>query len=146
MSNIYDGTGPIRPLARRVLVVEDHADTLRAMVRLLTLDGFDVLPAGNVAQALNHLVLQPDYVITDLMLPDGDGVEVLRRARSRDESIVVAIWTAAGNELVRAATDAGPDVLFRKPVDFDVLRRWLKSNPVRTRAGSVPTIYGSITA
>jgi CheY-like chemotaxis protein len=141
MCDLSQTFGELSPMTRRVLIVEDHRDTLRAMVRLLTLDGYEVLPAASVAQAIDQLVLQPDFVITDLMLPDGDGIEVLRRARSRDESIIVAICTAAGDELVQAATAAGPDALFRKPADIGALREWLKTNSTRVGAAEAPAVY-----
>jgi DNA-binding response OmpR family regulator len=113
-------------LARRVLLVEDNADTLRALTRLLTLDGYQVLPAPNVERALEQLVLQPDFVITDLMLPDGSGLDVLRRLREREDFIPVAIYTGASDERVREAVAAGPDAIFRKPLGLDELRAWLK--------------------
>ena len=146
MCDLSQTFGELSPLTRRVLIVEDHRDTLRAMTRLLTLDGFEVLPAASVAQAIDQLVLQPNFVITDLMLPDGDGIEVLHRARMRDESTLVAICTAAGDELVNAATAAGPDALFRKPTDIGALRDWLKSKSHRAGAAEAPAVYAPRTA
>jgi len=113
-------------LARRVLLVEDNPDTLRALTRLLTLDGYQVLPAPNVERALEQLVLQPDFVITDLMLPDGTGLDVLRRLRDREDFIPVAIYTGASDERVRDAAAAGAGAIFRKPLGLDDLRAWLK--------------------
>jgi DNA-binding response OmpR family regulator len=115
------------PLARRVLVIEDHADTLRALTRLLTLDGYEVLPASNVARAMEQLVLHPDIVITDLMLPDGSGLDVLHRLRAREDFIPVAIYTGASDDMVRQAADAHPDAIFRKPLGLSELRAWLQN-------------------
>src|SRR5687767_3742418 len=62
----------------RVLLVDDHADTLKVMVRLLTHFGHDVTTAGTVAEAAAKCG-EFDLLITDLGLPDGSGVEVLKQ-------------------------------------------------------------------
>src|SRR5206468_6441748 len=111
MCNMPTAHHQIRPLRSRVLVVEDHRDVLHAMTRLFTIDGYEVLPAANVAEAFDCLELQPDMVVTDLLLPDGDGVDVLRRARRyREGSLPVALYTAAGDERLREVFAAiGPE-------------------------------------
>ena len=63
----------------RILVVDD--ETIRSLLRdMLTANGHEVETAGAAAEALK--AAEFELVVTDLMLPDGDGLEVLRMARA----------------------------------------------------------------
>ena len=72
---------------------------------------------------------EPDFVLLDLMLPDGSGLDFLARIRRRDEAALVAVLSAASDDLIARAALLKPDALFRKPVDLPVLLEWLK-NPI----------------
>ncbi len=76
---------PIDPARRiRVLLVEDHADTARAMVKLLERAGYQVDWADRVAAALGLAAEPPfDVVVSDLGLPDGSGYELMRVLKDR---------------------------------------------------------------
>src|SRR4051812_12091591 len=68
---------------QRVLVVEDHQDTLRLLCRLLVHNGFVAEGAPNCAAALDAVQQGPfDLAILDMHLPDGDGWDLLGRLRS----------------------------------------------------------------
>ncbi len=72
---------------RRILLVEDHADTARVMRRLLSAHGYEVQTAPDMATAL-HLAGDPqrdgfDLLISDLGLPDGNGLELMRTLRQQ---------------------------------------------------------------
>ena len=112
-------------LARRVLVVEDDPSIRGALRRLLTVGGFQPLVAATLTSACDQLAFQPDVVLTDLMLRDGNGIELIRRIRERDETAVVAVLTAANDALVAAAMALRPDAVFRKPFDPGALLAWL---------------------
>ena len=120
-------------LARRVLVVDDDASVRRALLRLLTVGGFQTLVAATFAGACEQLAFQPDVVLTDLMLPDGSGLELIRRIRERDETAVVAVLTADDDARVAKAVALHPDALFRKPFDADELLAWLDDPRPRQR-------------
>ena len=107
-----------------VLVVEDR-DSLRTMLRLaLESHGYGVLEARDQAEAEAQLARRvPAVVITDLRLPVGDGLGVLRAVKTADPAIPVVVMTAYGGvqDAVAAMKDGALDFL-AKPVDPDHLR------------------------
>ena len=106
-----------------VLLVEDK-DSLRAMLRhALEAQGHTVLEASDEPQAIEHLrQSRPAVVLTDLKLPHGDGLGVLRAARELDPELQVVVMTAYGSiqDAVTAMKEGAMDFL-AKPVDPDHL-------------------------
>ena len=82
--------------------------------------------APSLAEATQKLIWNPDVVLLDLMLPDGCGVELLRRLRRRNDPARVALITAAPDPLLAEAQAHGPDATFRKPLDVHALLNWLE--------------------
>jgi two-component system OmpR family response regulator len=69
------------PGAERLLVVEDDQTILELLSGSLRFAGFDVVTAASGAEALAAVTAsRPDLVLLDVMMPDGDGFEVVRRA------------------------------------------------------------------
>jgi two-component system response regulator QseB len=112
-------------MGRRVLIVEDDRPSLKALTRLLTVSGYDTICAPTLAEATQKLILHPDVVLLDLMLPDGHGVELLRRLRHRNDPARVALITAASGSVLDEALALRPDATFRKPFDPQSLLAWL---------------------
>jgi len=116
---------PPPPLARplSVLVVEDHEDTLRLIVRLLQEAGHDVAAAGDVRSALAAARDRSfDLVISDVGLPDGSGLDLMRQLKNRQPSIRGICVTGFGSEQdIRGSIEAGFVEHITKPVDFDSL-------------------------
>ena len=100
----------------RVLVCDDEPQILRALRVILREAGFEVLPAANAQEALDNAALKPpDAAIVDLVLPDGDGVEVCRALRDWSEMPIVVL-SAVGEETEKVrALDAGADDYVTKP-------------------------------
>jgi DNA-binding response OmpR family regulator len=116
------------PLPRRVLIVEDDADSLEALMELCRRAGHTCLSASNRAEALAMLISRPpDAVLLDLMLPDANGAELLRVIRTHQFPIRVAVVTAADSSMVDQVKHLDPDAVFRKPLDFAAVRRWLSA-------------------
>jgi len=65
------------PRTRRLLLVEDHPDTLHAFARILRREGFEVQEAGNVSEAM-AAARTGDLLLSDVALPDGDGCDLMR--------------------------------------------------------------------
>jgi DNA-binding response OmpR family regulator len=125
MSRIATLMGTSPAWGRRVLIVEDDRASLKALTRLLTVSGYDTICAPTLADATQKLIWHPDVVLLDLMLPDGSGVELLRRLRRRNDPARVALVTAASESLVAEAEALRPDATFRKPLDVSALLAWL---------------------
>ena len=123
---------------RRVLVVEDNEALARGLSRSLEAAGFgaEVAPDGEAARrALARE--EPDLVVLDLMLPDGDGLEVLRDLRAGGSNVPVLILSARGEELDKVrGFRLGADDYVVKPVG--VLELIARVEALLRRAGSGP--------
>jgi len=109
--------GPQRGAARgRVLVVDDERPIRRFLRVALSTEGYEVGEAGTAAEAIERAVSErPDVVILDLGLPDGDGLDVLRKLREWS-SVPVIILSVRGQEADKiAALDSGADDYLTKP-------------------------------
>ena len=117
-----------RPPPPRVLVVEDDSSTADALRRLLQYHAYEVLLSDTVAGALAHLDARPQYVLLDLMLPDGDGARVLEAIRDRRLDCRVLIITGVGDaERLERVRALGPDALLKKPLEFMQILEKLKA-------------------
>jgi DNA-binding response OmpR family regulator len=114
MNSTRDGDGTI---GKRVLVVDDEADFLATYERLLRRQGYEVVTATSRAAGLAAVARERlDLVISDLRLPDGDGLDVVRAARRvPDPPPVIVITGYPSDETRRAAAAAGATAFFAKP-------------------------------
>jgi two-component system, OmpR family, KDP operon response regulator KdpE len=101
---------------RRVLVCDDEPQILRALRVILRDAGFEVVGAQSAREALDAAALRaPDAAILDLILPDGDGVEVCRSIREWSD-MPILVLSAVGEEADKIrALDAGADDYVTKP-------------------------------
>ena len=125
-------------LARRVLLVEDDASVRRAMLRVLTLAGFETQTASSLAGAIEHLVFRPDIVLTDAVLPDGSGLDLVHRIRRQDETVAVAVMTGSDDAFFGHPRASHPDAVFRKPFDVKDLMSWMNDPHPRACWVSAP--------
>lgn len=80
---------------RRILLADDEADFLKLMGARIRGWGYEVVEAKNGEEAIDAVMNKnPDIVILDYIMPDMDGVEVLRRIRKIDKKIPVIMFTA----------------------------------------------------
>ena len=111
-----------RPL---VLIVEDQSELRQLYAEQFSISGFDVIEAGNGADAIEHGTTHvPDVVLMDLSLPVVDGWEATRRLKndSRTAHIpVVALTAHDGSGELQRATRAGCDWFVPKPCPPDAL-------------------------
>jgi two-component system cell cycle response regulator DivK len=105
-----------RPL---VLIVEDQSDLRQLYAQELMIGGFDVIEAGNGADAISSTSSQsPDVILMDLSLPVVDGWEATRRLKSDERTAhipVVALTAHDGAGELQRATRAGCDWFVPKP-------------------------------
>jgi DNA-binding response OmpR family regulator len=88
------------------------------MTAILRRQSFAVSEAGSVAEAVRKLADAPDWVLLDLMLPDGSGCGVLRSVRDRGIKSRVCVITGAAPGLIEQARMLGPNHVLRKPLDL----------------------------
>lgn len=91
------------------------SDTLR---RIFTRKGWEVLSATTVAGGVALLDPPPDCILLDLMLPDGDGEEILRRVREGNLKTRVAVCTGMAQcARLETVKKLAPEALLRKPIN-----------------------------
>ncbi|MGI9643310.1 MAG: response regulator [Acidimicrobiia bacterium] len=112
-------------MSERILVVDDDPDILQFVRLNLELDGFDVDLAGGGREALERAAeAPPDLMLLDVMMPEIDGLSVLRRLRSDPgtSSIPVIVLTARSLAEDRVkGLDLGADDYITKPFDLEEL-------------------------
>ena len=113
-----------RPVKCHVLLIEDDATSANALRVILTMRGCEVTLARSLEQGLDLLRTSPTAIVIDLMLPDGDGIEILTRVREGNLAIKVAVTTAVGDPARLAAVHRlKPECVLRKPIDVGELLR-----------------------
>ncbi len=109
----------------RVLLVEDAPFLRYAFGRLLRMHGFEVREANDGREALECVSkFHPQLVLTDLMMPVMDGIELIRRLHDdpKTENLpVVAITADATEQAERLAREAGAVDVITKPIDLPAL-------------------------
>ncbi|XHR28335.1 MAG: ATP-binding protein [Chthoniobacteraceae bacterium] len=112
---------PERPL--RILLVEDHTDTLRVLVKILENWGHIVTAAASCKRALEVVASQEfDLLISDLGLPDGSGLDVMRQIKRGSETPGIALSGYGTDEDIRQSKAAGFAGHLVKPVNITALR------------------------
>lgn len=100
----------------RVLVVDDEPQIVRALRVVLREAGFEMLAAESASEALDLAAVRaPRAAIVDLVLPDGDGVEVTRRLREWSEMPILVLSAIGDEEQKVRALEAGADDYITKP-------------------------------
>jgi DNA-binding response OmpR family regulator len=123
----------------RILVVDDEANIRRIVTSYLRSEGFEVVEAADGRAALAAFErTSPDLVILDVMMPGGDGIEVLRELRRRSDVYVIML-TARAEETDRVVgLSVGADDYVTKPFGAKELVARVKAVLRRRREGSAP--------
>jgi two-component system KDP operon response regulator KdpE len=120
----------------RVLVCDDELQILRALRVILGDAGFEVTTAATAEEALDRASVGPvDAAILDLVLPDGNGVDVCRSIREWSEMPIVVLSAVGEEEQKVLALEAGADDYVTKPFGSKELVARLRAALRRTRAG-----------
>jgi|SRR5581483_1562668 len=119
-----------------VLVVDDERDVAEAIEAVLAHAGFTVITAESAAQALEHVAAHKfDIVVTDIIMPKVNGLELIRKLRARYPRVRVIAISGGGSfgplslkpeaisthAFIAAAKDAGAEDVLTKPFDMDDL-------------------------
>src|SRR6185436_10411835 len=112
------------PETWRILVVDDESSMREMLSIMLRKEGYHVVAAGGRAEAAAQLARGPvDLIVTDVKLPDGDGIEILRHVKAASPETVVIVMTAFGStETAVAAMKLGAHDYLVKPFEIDELK------------------------
>jgi CheY-like chemotaxis protein len=121
------------PQPVHVLVVDDNDDMAASMELLLRREGYSVESAPNGAVALRrHLQRRAHVVITDLLMPEKDGIETIAHFRAEFPSVRIIAMSGGGTRVrgeryLSTAAEIGADAVLKKPFEvaalLDTLRR-----------------------
>jgi two-component system response regulator PilR (NtrC family) len=128
---------PERPAVEsaRILVVDDERSMREMLAILLKREGHEVSVAESGRGAIDLLNQKPfDLVVSDARMPDVDGLEVLRHARSINPSVIAIMVTAYGSpDLLRGVAQLGVNDYVEKPFNTEVLRFRIRKELDRRR-------------
>lgn len=121
-----------------ILVVDDEAPIVRLVKAKLRVDGYEVLTASRGDEALRVVAQEsPDLVVLDVMMPDMDGFETLRRIRQQS-NVPVVMLTARGSDMDKLkGLQSGADDYITKPFNPDELEARIAAVLRRTHGAQV---------
>ncbi|AJI72648.1 hypothetical protein FTDG_01272 [Francisella tularensis subsp. novicida GA99-3548] len=131
-------------MIRKILIVEDEPQIKKLLEKTFLVLGYDVeivATAGNATKLLGEY--QPDVVILDLGLPDQDGQEWLKSARSHSEIPIIVVSARNDTDEVVKALDNGANDYIKKPFDMPELIARVKRqlNPLLKKQTEADNIY-----
>lgn len=111
----------------RLLIVDDHLDTMNLLAFMFEMEGAEVTTAASASEALKALsCIKPDVLISDIKLPDEDGFWLLRKIREQglEQNIKIPAIALTGFARAQDRIDAylaGFQMYLSKPIDLDDL-------------------------
>jgi DNA-binding response OmpR family regulator len=116
-------------VTEKILVVDDSRDTREMMTKLLELESFNVITAEDGRIGFDTAKAErPDIIITDINMPNLNGIEMIRLLRGEVDfsSVPIMAITAYGQNVAQEAVEAGANEATTKPVDFNKLIRGIR--------------------
>lgn len=129
-----------------ILVVDDDAATRKMIGTALRAHGFEAIDAGSAQEAIDAINRDaPDVVLLDLILPDGDGVQVCRQVRQYSDVSIIMVTAKRDLTDRLAGLDAGADDYVTKPLAMGELvarvRALLRRRAIREGAQSPQEVH-----
>lgn len=114
---------------KKILIIEDEQDIARIIRDYVNKNGYDATITTNGKEALGLInLLQPDFVILDIMLPDVDGIDLCRQIRENN-NVPILILSARGSDTDKVlGLGFGADDYMTKPFSLSELLARIKSN------------------
>ncbi|SDT95526.1 two-component system, NtrC family, response regulator/two-component system, NtrC family, nitrogen regulation response regulator GlnG/two-component system, NtrC family, response regulator AtoC [Verrucomicrobium sp. GAS474] len=131
--------------AGSILLVEDEPDFAASVTRVLVAAGYEVRVVSSVAEAQSTLRRRdPDVILSDVHLPDGNGLDLLKAVRARDPLRPILLMTASGSvDLAVEATVHGAFDYLLKPVErtqlLEAVGKAMASRAMSKEAVALPT-------
>ena len=128
-----------------ILLVEDNPHIMKINAEALTMYGYEVLRAATAAECRNAMRWHPvDLVVLDIMLPDGNGVELCRELKESYHVPILFLSALGDNRDVVEGLRAGGDDYLAKPYDLEVLAARIDARLRQERAKSRYVSYGNL--
>jgi DNA-binding response OmpR family regulator len=113
----------------KILAVDDEFLICELLNEFLSLQGYEVTSSTSGQEALVEFETnRPDVVILDIRMPGMSGIDVLRKIKDMDSSVIVIMLSAFGDSsTVEEALKSGADYYMEKPLEFDHLMKILNA-------------------
>lgn len=113
----------------KILVVDDEVKECELLERFLERKGYDVTTSCSGMHALEKVKSKkPDIVLLDIIMPEMDGIEVLRRIREFDKDVCIIMVTVVNDKSVgMEALKIGADEYVTKPIDLNYLEKVIRN-------------------
>jgi DNA-binding response OmpR family regulator len=108
----------------KILLVEDSEDSREALTKLLELDNFTVITAGDGMKGVSAARAErPDLIITDINMPNLSGIDMIKMLRKEEDfrTVPIVVITAYGQSFSTQALEVGADSVMTKPFEYDRL-------------------------
>jgi two-component system KDP operon response regulator KdpE len=116
-------------MGRKILVVDDEPQIARVLRMALESNGYEVTVARNGVDALEKFAkIAPELVITDLSMPEMDGIELTRTIRQRAQTPIIVLSVRDAEQMKVYALDEGADDYITKPFSIQELLARVRSN------------------
>ena len=128
-----------------ILLVEDNPHIMKINAEALSMYGYEILQAATARECRQALRWHPvDLVVLDIMLPDGDGVELCRELKEQYHTPILFLSALGESRDVVEGLRAGGDDYLSKPYDLEVLAARIEARLRQERAKSRYISYGSL--
>ena len=106
-----------------ILIVDDDEMTTQSLVDIVTLKGFQAIAAGSGNEGLEVARQRKiDVLLTDVKMPDMNGVELYIQLKETQPNIMALLMTAyAADEIINKGVEEGISFVFTKPLDIELL-------------------------
>ena len=110
-----------------ILIVDDEEDIRKTLSQYLEMDGYKTITASGAREAIQLIQGKHiDFIISDVQMPDGDGIELLIHVRKINPSIPVVVLVTGQTQLTKAeALKLGANDLRQKPINLDLLEEYI---------------------
>ena len=113
----------------KILIIDDDPNMANLLKTLLELEGYDVVSTREWTGIVDFAVLeQPDLILMDCILPDIDGVDILKSIRSVESTSDIKVVMTSGINMTEECMSAGADAFLLKPYNPDVLTETIKDH------------------
>ncbi len=130
MAPVSSSTQPTAPRKTTVLFIDDEEAILRSIARILARSEFNVLTSSKPVEAFELLASQRvDVVVSDIDMPDMNGLDFLERVRSQHPRVLRMLLTGSAtvDRALRAINEGEVVRFFRKPFDIELFRRSMEA-------------------
>lgn len=128
-------SAPLRYAGKTVLLVDDSQELLRLNERVLRSEGYTIQSARSLREAGKLLeIAQPDAIIMDIDLPDGNGIDFCRKLRRYSDTPVIFLTAHSDAQTAREGIAAGGCAFLTKPYQLEELQEAV-SNAVKGKSG-----------